>query len=159
MKPKALWIEDSARLELASLCGPIYFEGSCQLTLAEDVTTAVDLLQSNTFDAVIVDVRLPPGSDHAWRRHYRNAGADKVGAQLGIRLLNWLLGGDKEVCPSDPPSWIEPARVGVFTVESQHELRDPLDRLGVTTYRQKTADLPDTILNDLVKNLLRREAL
>ncbi len=92
MKPRALWVEDSARLELANLCGPVFFNGHCRLTLAEDVTTAVDLVRTNTYDAVIVDVRLPPGSDSDWREHYRRAGADKVGAQLGLKFLGWLFG-------------------------------------------------------------------
>ena len=158
MKPKALWIEDSARLELANLCGPVFFNGDCRLTLAEDVTTAVDLLRSNTYDAVIVDVRLPPGSDMHWRNHYRRAGADKVGAQLGLKLLSWLFGEDQSVHPADPPEWLIPERVGVFTVESRHELRPVLEPLGIDNYQQKVADLPDTILNDMINGLLSRNA-
>ena len=69
MKPRALWIEDSARLELANLCGPVFFRGTCQLNVAEDVTTAVDMLHANPYDVVIVDVRLPPGSDLHGRNH------------------------------------------------------------------------------------------
>lgn len=156
MKPKALWIEDSARLELANLCGPVFFNGQCRLTLAEDVTTAVDLLRTNSYEAVIVDVRLPPGSDVHWRNHYRRAGADKVGAQLGLKLLSWLIGGDQDVYPEAPPDWIDPVRVGVFTVESRHELRPTLEPLGIDNYQQKVADLPDTILNDMINGLLER---
>jgi hypothetical protein len=158
LKPKALWIEDSARLELANLCGPVFFNGKCRLTLAEDVTTAVDLLCTNTYDALIVDVRLPPGSDSHWRDHYRRAGADKVGAQLGLKLLEWLLRGDRDVCPAAPPAWITPRRIGVFTVESRHELHPVLEPLGIESYQQKVADLPDTILDDMITSLLVRAA-
>jgi len=154
LKPKALWIEDSARLELANLCGPVFFNGRCRLTLAEDVTTAVDLLRTNTYDALIVDVRLPPGSDAHWRDHYRRAGADKVGAQLGLKLLRWLLKADQEVYPAEPPSWITPRQIGVFTVESRHELNPTLELLGIDSYRQKVADLPDTILDDMISSLI-----
>jgi hypothetical protein len=156
MKPKALWIEDSARLELANLCGPVYFTGACQLTLAENVTTGVDLLLANTYDAVIVDVRLPPGSDPQWRAHYRNAGSNKVGAQLGMKLLHWLLTGDTAVYAASPPDWIQPERLGVFTVESRYELSEPLQRLGISAYQQKVADLSDTILNDMITAILVR---
>ena len=156
MKPKVLWIEDSARLELANLCGPVYFDGICQLTLAEDVTTGVDLLLTNTYDVLIVDVRLPPGSDPQWRQHYRTAGADKVNAQLGLKLLHWLLGGDTAVFPDDPPSWVSSDSIGVFTVESRLELADTLDKFNIGTYRQKVADLPDTVLNDMIVSLLDR---
>lgn len=158
MKPKALWIEDSARLELANLCGPVFFNGHCRLTLAEDVTTAVDLLRTNTYDAVIVDVRLPPGTDAHWRDHYRQAGADKVSAQLGLKLLSWLIARDQSIYPEAPPTWIQPARVGVFTVESLHELQPVLTPLGIDRYQQKVADLPDTILDDMINELLTREA-
>ncbi len=158
MKPKALWIEDSARLELANLCGPVFFNGHCRLTLAEDVTTAVDLLRSNTYEAVIVDVRLPPGSDSHWREHYRQAGADKVGAQLGLKLLTWLFGSDTTIYPEAPPGWVSPERVGVFTVESRQEITPTIAPLGIDNYQQKVADLPDTILNDMINGLLARSA-
>ena len=158
MKPKALWIEDSARLELANLCGPVFFNGHCRLTLAEDVTTAVDLLRSNTYEAVIVDVRLPPGSDARWRDHYRAAGADKVGAQLGLKLLGWLFGDDRSIYAADPPNWLNPDRVGVFTVESRHELTPVLEPLKIDNYQRKVADLPDTILNDMINRWLGQNA-
>ena len=83
MKPKALWIEDSARLELANLCGPVFFHGRCDLSLAEDATTAANLLLAEPYQAVIVDIRLPPGTDARWRDHYSRTGSDKVSAQLG----------------------------------------------------------------------------
>jgi len=158
MKPTVLWVEDSARLELANLCGPVYFTGACQLTLAENVTTGVELLTANAYHVLIVDVRLPPGSDPRWLEHYRNAGSDKVDAQLGLKLLHWLITGDPAVYAAPPPAWVDPARIGVFTVESRHELSEPLERLGITTYQQKVADLPDTVLNDMIMSLLERTA-
>ena len=154
MKPKALWIEDSARLELANLCGPVFFHGRCDLTLAEDATTAVNLLLAEPYDAVIVDVRLPPGSDAHWRNHYRRTGSDKVSAQLGLKLLHWLLGRDRSIYPAEPPDWIRPQSVGVFSVESRNEIDRYLDELRIETFQEKNADLPDTILNDLIETLL-----
>ena len=156
MKPRALWVEDSARLELANLCGPVFFRGACDLTLAEDVTTAVNLLLSERFDVLIVDVRLPPGSDIVWRDHYRRTGSDKVNAQLGIKMLTWLLAGDLDVYPEPPPEWVSPARVGVFTVETRHEIRPYLDELGIVVSQEKNADLPDTILEELIARLLEQ---
>ena len=159
MKPRALWIEDSARLELANLCGPVFFRGTCQLNVAEDVTTAVDMLNANPYDVVIVDVRLPPGTDKHWRTQYMQAGADKVHAQLGLRLLRWLLNEDQSIYPYRPPAWIDPSRIGVFTVESHHEVASELDNLGVGIYQQKVADVPDTILDDLINRVMTESAL
>jgi hypothetical protein len=158
MKPRALWIEDSARLELANLCGPVFFNGTCDLTLAEDVTTAVNLLRADRFDAVLVDIRLPPGSDPHWREHYRRTGSDKVNAQLGLKLLRWLLGVDAAIYPRKPPTWVVPSRIGVFTVETRHEIRPYLDQLGIGVYQEKNADLPDTILEELIARVLMNAA-
>lgn len=154
MKPKALWIEDSARLELANLCGPVFFKGRCDLTLAEDATTAVDLMLADRYDAVIVDIRLPPGASPHWRRLYRRTGSDKVNAQLGLKLLHWLIGRNLSIYPSEPPAWVDPQRIGVFTVETHGEIRPYLDALRIRVFQEKSADLPDTILDELIERLL-----
>lgn len=154
MKPKVLWIEDSARLELASLCGPVFFKGACDLTLAEDVTSAVNLMLAERFDVLIVDVRLPPGSDAHWQRHYRRTGSDKMNAQLGLKLLYWLLGKDQTIYPTTPPLWVRPDRVCVFTVETRHEIEEYLDELQIKLSQEKNADLPDTILDELITRVL-----
>jgi len=160
MKPRVLWIEDSARLELTNLTGPIYFAGKYDFNMAEDVTTAVNLLLSEEFDVVIVDIRLPPGIDPQWSKLYRRMGADKIQAQLGLKLLYWLLSQDRSIYAQQPPNWINPLQVGVFTVESPNEIQKDLNQLNVTTFQQKVAGLPDTILLDLIERLLdQRSAL
>jgi len=160
MKPRVLWIEDSARLELTNLTGPIYFAGKYDFNMAEDVTTAVNLLLSEEFDVVIVDIRLPPGIDPQWSKLYRRMGADKIQAQLGMKLLYWLLSQDRSIYAQPPPNWINPLQVGVFTVESPNEIQKDLNQLNVTTFQQKVAGLPDTILLDLIERLLdQRSAL
>ena len=154
MKPKVLWIEDGARYELASLCGPVFYKGLCDLTLAEDVSTAVDHLEADEWDALIVDIRLPPGVSPHWRRLYRLTGSDKVHAQLGLKLVEWMLRGSPEICPDAPPRWVRPERIGVFTVESWREVGDHLKPLGIETFQQKLANLPDTILEEIIGKLL-----
>lgn len=159
MKPRVLWIEDGARLELASLCGPIYFSGKYEFTLAEDVTTAVNFLRAKEFQAVIVDIRLPPGIDPTWHKLYQLAGSDKVQAQLGLKLLEWLLSKNK--LPYDSPtrtSWVDPTRIGVFTVESEREIKQHLEDLGIRIFKQKEAGLPDTILLQLIEEVLAQSA-
>lgn len=156
MKAKALWIEDSARLELANLAGPIYFRGTCDLTLAEDVTTAVRLLLVERYDALVVDIRLPPGRDPQWRTHYQEAGASKVTAQLGLKLLSWLLKSDHSIHQEKPPAWISPSRIAVFTVETRQEIRDSLEHLGVSVYQEKTANISDDTLDRLIQKVLAR---
>ena len=154
MRPKALWIEDSAQLELANLTGPVFFNRNCHLTLAEDVTTAVNLMAADRFDAIVVDIRLPPGRDGRWGDQYRRSGSDKVSAQLGLKLLRWLLGGDRTIMPDEPPDWVAPHCFGVFTVESRSEIQSHLDPLGVDVFQEKNAAISDTTLDELIGKLL-----
>jgi hypothetical protein len=153
-KPRVLWIEDSARFELRNLVGPLFFSGKYDFNLAEDVTTAVHFLRANQYDALIVDVRLPPGIDNTWRKLYQQTGFDKVHAQLGLKLLHWLLARDASINPEPPPDWIKPHKVGVFTVESKQEIQKHLDELGISVFKQKSAGLSDTVLLDLIDELL-----
>ncbi len=155
-KPRVLWIEDSARFELRNLVGPLFFSGKYDFSLAEDVTSAMQFLQANEYDAIIVDIRLPPGIDPAWRELYQQTGFDKVHAQLGLKLLRWLLARDDSIHPSAPPEWIKPGNVAVFTVESKQEIQRHLDELGIRIFKQKSAGLPDTVLLDLIDELLTR---
>ena len=154
MKPRVLWIEDSARFELRNLVGPLYFSRKFEFMLAEDITTAMQMLRAQKFDGVIVDVRLPPGIDPEWRKLYQQSGFDKVHAQLGLKLLAWLLTRDNSVHSETPPDWIKAHQVAVFTVESKHEIQQQLDELGVTVFKQKSAGLRDTVLLELIDELL-----
>ena len=153
-RPRALWIEDGARSELSHLSGPVLYDGRIELVLAEDLTTAVDYILEEEFDSLIVDVRLPPGDDPYWKELHRRAGQDKVHAELGLQLLRWLLHGNGSETLPDPPSWVSPKRIAVFSVESKHELLSSIEELGIEVVQQKRADLPDTILRDLIDRLL-----
>jgi hypothetical protein len=153
-RPRALWIEDGARSELSHLTGPVLYDGRIELVLAEDLTTAVEYVREEEFDTLIVDVRLPPGDDPYWKQLHRRAGRDKVHAELGLQLLRWLLGaGDFSDLPP-APGWVSAKRIGVFSVESEHEILHSVSELGIGVIQQKRADLPDTILRDLIERLL-----
>ncbi|MCL4487591.1 MAG: hypothetical protein M1570_05620 [Chloroflexi bacterium] len=153
-KPGVLWVEDSARLELRNLVGPLLFSNKFEFALAEDVTTAVRLLRAKPFDGVIVDIRLPPGTDPEWRKLYQQSGLDRVHAQLGLKLLYWLLTRDNSIHPEQPPDWIQPHHVGIFTVESRGEVERHLEALGIRVFRQKVAGLRDTTLLELIDEIL-----
>lgn len=159
MKPRVLWIEDSARLELRNLAAPVYSCGRFDFNLAEDVTSAVNLLRVTTFDAILVDVRLPPGADPHWKRLYQQAGADKVSAQLGIKLLYWLINGDHSVHPDEPPNGFDKSHLGIFTVENREDIHEELDALGISVFFQKTSSLPDAILIKIFDTLIGKSPL
>jgi len=152
MKTKVLWVEDSARLELRNLTGPIYISGDYDMNLAEDATTAVRYLLTKEYDAVILDMRLPPGIDDYWINIYQDRGEDKADARLGLELADWLLNGRTDF-PNKRPDWIKPQHVGVFTVENDPALHTRLEYLRITVFEHKTAGLSDTVLVDIIKRI------
>jgi CheY-like chemotaxis protein len=164
-KKRVLWVEDSARFELASVLGPIFASHRYDLTLAENASTAAEYLRRRQFDAIIVDIRLPPGPHRYWRGIYKGAGSDRTNAKLGLELLSWLLAGgaqdgkgkSKRADDSVParPAWqIAPDHIGVFSVENRGEIGGDLEALGVSVQHEKRPGLPDTILLDIVTEIL-----
>ncbi|ACY15841.1 response regulator [Haliangium ochraceum] len=168
-KRRVLWVEDSARFELASVLGPIYASRRYDLTLAENATTAGEYLRRRRFDAVVVDIRLPPGTHPYWRDIYTNAGSDRTNAKLGLAILKWLLspseagrssGSNGHGLVPPRPSWpVMPQQVGVFSVENHAEIGDDLDALGVGVMHEKRPGLPDTILLQIVGEVLANSAV
>lgn len=150
-KPRILWVEDSARFELANLLGPIYASNKYELVLAEDATTAARYLQTVPFDAVIMDIRIPPGRDPHWGHKYERAGADKASAQLGLALLLWLFHGNGQ----PRPDWVQPEKFAVFSVEEKYEIGPSLDELRIAVFEEKRPGLRDTALLDLIEKVLR----
>ncbi|MCL4531340.1 MAG: hypothetical protein M1282_18290 [Chloroflexi bacterium] len=157
MKPKVLWVEDSARFELSNLTGPVYFSGKYDFQQAENVTTAINFLKTKEFDVLIVDIRLPPGVDKYWLDLYQNIRTDGGGEKLGLKFLYWLFSRDGEY-PGTPPSWIHPSSVGIFTVETYSEISVQLTDLGVTVFKQKIAGLPDTTLLEMIEDIIANKS-
>jgi hypothetical protein len=151
VKTKVLWVEDSARLELRNLLGPVYISGDYDLSLAEDATDAVRKMQTNMYEAIILDMRIPPGADEHWIKIYREREEDKASARLGLELANWMFNGHS--FPYQPPNWIKPYHVGVFTVEDDPALHAQLDTLKIETFEHKIAGIPDTILIDIIERI------
>ena len=160
MRFRVLWIEDDARFGLAQLAGPVYVHGGYDLTVAGDVSTAIARLSEDRFHAVIVDIRLPPGDDPKWQALYSRAGRDKVYARLGQHLLRSLLGRPEAKVPlEDRPPWLTPETLAVFTVERQWDIQKELEELSIQIYEQKKADLPDTILLQIIERVIEQQNL
>lgn len=152
---RVLWIEDSARYELSELAGPVYASHKYFLDLAEDATAATHCLLNFKFDILIVDMRIPPGDDPEWKSIYQKQGRNKEVAHLGLHLLHWLL-NPNDGYPrgfGDPPDWVKPEIVAVFTVEGREALNGMLKDLDLT-YEQKRANRKDTALLDLIDKVV-----
>jgi DNA-binding NtrC family response regulator len=62
-KRRVLWVEDGARYDLVNMAAPVYMDGKYDLIIAEDASSGIDYLLKDTFDVIIVDIRIPPGGD------------------------------------------------------------------------------------------------
>ncbi|MCG8419658.1 MAG: hypothetical protein MJE77_17130 [Proteobacteria bacterium] len=154
-------MEDSALFELNNILGPIYASHRYDLTLAPDATRAAEILRHRQFDAIVVDIRLPPGRHEYWRTIFRKHHSDRTNAKLGLELLHWLLGDPTHhplrngANPPRRPEWpVTPQHIGVFSVESRLEIGDQLKKLGVNLMYEKQPGLPETILMDIVNEVL-----
>lgn len=156
MKTRFLWIEDGATADLRHLLAPIYVDGSYDPVIALDVSEGIRRLRAVEFEAVIVDIRIPPGDHPEWINLYNQLGKNKVRARLGLKLLTSLFRPEEDdVKISGVPVWVKPERFGVLTVESKNEVEESLSGLGITVYKQKTAETPKTILVEMLQALVK----
>lgn len=154
MLPKVLWIEDGAETELFNMLAPIYVAGLYDLTIAGDASDAVEKLQAIKFDAVIVDIRLPPGRERKWIEIYSKYHENRDAARLGLHLLRALFAPDKTPIQLDgiTKEWVPRNRFAVFSVET--DLKEELDAMEISIYEQKKARTPRTMVLDIIKRIL-----
>lgn len=158
MKHKVLWVEDNAFSDLDNMSGPVYNAVKYELITATNATDGLRHLQSKEkpFDAIIVDIRLPPGTDEEFVERFNDMGDNKVEARLGLTLLERVLKhGDANGIPAEHR---QAGRFGIFTAESWKELEERLTDFGITkdVYEQKMERNPKTMLLDLIKKVLKK---
>jgi hypothetical protein len=140
---KVLWIEDAASMDLADLSGPVIMCGKYDLDTALDATEAGEKIARSEYDAVVVDIRIPPGWDQAWVDYYAGRHSNKTAARLGLQLLHSLLAPERaqvRIERNRIPSWVTPTKIGILSVETRKELEDDLRVLGVRVQREKRPD-------------------
>ncbi|MCX6579733.1 MAG: hypothetical protein NT166_06060 [Candidatus Aminicenantes bacterium] len=156
---KVLWIEDGAFVEISDVAGPVINNATTyDLHVAFNVADAVKKIQVSQFDAVIVDIRIPPGFDSEWENLYKKSGYNRINARLGINLLFSLLKPrDAAIKLKNIPRWISPEKFGIFTVEGKQEVKDDLEKLGIQFFEQKRAGIPNTILLGLIEKIINNQ--
>ncbi len=153
MKHKVLWVEDGAFSELKDMSGLIYVSGKYDLAIALNATEGLRQLmrKDKVFETVIVDIRIPPGSDEKFVKLYRDQGESKVGARLGLALLDRVLtNGAREGVPQPHR---EAGKFGIFTVEGRDELTEAMERLGIKVYHQKMETNSKSKLRDIIEEI------
>lgn len=157
---KVLWIEDGAFVEIPHVAGPVVLSKKYALRVAFDVSNAVRHIQSTEFDAVIVDIRIPPGTDPEWENLYKKSGYNKIDARLGIKLLFSLLKPDEAAIKLKKiPPWVSPGKFGVFTIEGNQEVKYDLDKLGIIFFEQKRTGISNTILLELIEKIINNQKM
>ena len=128
---RILWIEDGARTEYHDLLTPIHVAGY-DLTIARDATDGVKYLLKRLFDAVIIDIRLPPGLDPRWINIYNEHGANPAAAQLGMEIIRSIFSPTNSSIAIERPDWLTAKRCAVFSVDADQKLiKDELEDLKI----------------------------
>lgn len=157
MKKKMLWIEDNASTDLAHLAAPVITGRKHSLEVADTASEAFLHLSNPdvSYDIIIVDIRIPAGTDPNWVNYYNLKGEDKVQARLGLEILRLFLKPEiaKIKIPVTPPPWIKPEKFAIFTIEGEDELAPDKEALGITIYEQKKATMSSRILLDIANKL------
>lgn len=162
MKKRVLWIEDQAFSDLPAFAGPVYMTGKYELVVATTASEGIRHIMHSQFDAVIVDIRLPPGEEKVWKELYSARGESKASARLGLEMLQALLRpAMSSVKLEQPiPRWVvsTPTRFGVMTVESPSEIEKELQAMGISVYRQKKAHTEAGVLLEMIIEILHQDA-
>lgn len=148
---RVLWIEDAALEELRHLAAVVYADLQFDLQIATDASEAFERLRRAEFDAVVVDVRIPPGTGTFWSELFGKAGNTKESAQLGIEVIRTAL---QEPEHRHEFAWLTADRIGILSVEEPENVREAIADLGVRVVRQKNAQLPESGLLDMVREIL-----
>jgi DNA-binding NarL/FixJ family response regulator len=157
IKQPVLWLEDTATYDLQEMAAFVRTDGRFELVIADNATDGVAAVLQREFDAVVVDIRIPPGDDRRWIQLFEKHESNRIRARLGRHFLYSVLGhANAKVQLEAPPSWISPLKIGVMTVERQADLDDDLRALGIVSYRQKRADTPEDALARLVEDMLKQ---
>lgn len=156
MKKKILWIEDGAFFELRNLVGPVVASGKYDLDIALDVSDGLRKIMQNVYEAIIFDIRLPPGNEIEWVKLYMLYGNSKIEARLGKHLLYTLLQREEAniKLEKEIPAWLNHKKFGILTVESRRELEEDLKNLGISIYIQKQSSTPISALLDIIEKIL-----
>lgn len=155
---QVLWIEDNAYTENTQLAAPVYLSGDYDLTIALNATEGTEKLRTGNFEAIIVDIRIPPGEDKRFWTPYYQHYRDNKAARLGLKLLEVVLGNGDEAWEKFPPEACDKSRYGVLSVESGAEFCAALEKLGVAIYRDRASGRDPELLLKMIEEIIARRA-
>ncbi len=147
MKKRVLWIDDTEDSMMDPLATTVIINRNYELTISPDASDAQRLLCSEEYDAIIVDLRIPPGDDKEWISLFLKFRRGKLAGELGLELISSFVNPEKSLIKQKViPAWISPHKFGIFTVISKSDIENEVNRLGVRVYFQKTAHCPRDLI-------------
>lgn len=157
VKQYVLWIEDDAAYNLQRLAIPVVMHHDYDLTLAVTISEAIHFLQRRTYDAIIVDLRMPPGRVSDWIKldqHLAHAGE---APHLGLHLLLNLFKQPAPNCRIDLPVGHEYSIqiFGILSIDPMMAVQSQLQNINFNEehYKQKTAGMDSNILLQLIQTI------
>lgn len=159
-KKYVLWIEDDAAYNLQRLAIPVVMHRDYDLTLAVTISEAIHYLQRQTYDAIIVDLRLPPGKSRPWIELDRRLARARKPPRLGLHLMLNLFKQPQSDCRIDLPPNIREHDIrqfGILSVDPATAVYRELVSINFqpesNRYQQKTVSMSSDILLQLIRNI------
>lgn len=144
-----LWVEDCQKT-FHGMLSEVRNSKKYLIECAPNATIASKLLGSKTFDAVIVDIGLPPGKDQYWIDQAQKAYDVGREPRLGLHLIHNSLSQSNQ----RSANWLHPNQVAIFSVIYNKLLNELLSKIGIKVIRQKFIDMPDDILLSIIDDVI-----
>lgn len=159
MRYKVLWVEDNAEEDLFQFLAPVNVDGRFDMDIAVNATEACSRLNSEVYDVIIMDARLPSGYDEHWKKreeHIQKQNTNPI-VRLGMEILKAVLGKDKKINILEENRKQE--KYCIFSIDPQSELTTGKDNevLKNLLYEQKKAAMPRNVLVSLISKSLKHQ--
>lgn len=157
MKYDVLWIEDEAFSALGKYRAPLELDGRFHTIFALNATDAVKIIYDpkSKFDAVIVDIIIPPGDSREWIDIYNDVSAEEERTHLGCHLLYSLFDPENaRVKLKNIPEWVKPEKFGVASILIEEYIKDLCRRFNIQLYGNKSPNAPKTLVLNMVREIL-----
>ena len=160
-KKYVLWIEDDATYNLQYIASPIVMNPKYDLTLAVTVSEAINFLERREYDAIIFDLRLPPGRQKDCIKLYKELAKSQEPSRLGLHLLLNLFGmpvnAKYRLSMPDFPFDFSVDKIGILSVDDWDDVAELLRGIGICEpiqYKRKRAGMPSNTLLNLVETVV-----
>lgn len=152
MRYKVLWVEDNAEADLFQFLAPVNVDGRFDMDIAINATEACSRLNTERYDVIIMDSRIPAGHDPFWKEREANIQRQSPNpiVRLGLEILKIVLRKDER--PEILEENKREDKYCIFSIDPKSELtfgpgNQELERF---LYEQKKASMPRNVLVTII---------